>query len=138
MTRETRRHHNTVTASVVATAVLLLAWSFFIRRQIPFNRAVWLDCQQHKGLDQRYRMKDDLIRMLKRTSALTADKVMDMLGSPDLCWRYERRGSPSQGVSTLEYAIGRQFHGPMPIDVHRLRIKFTPQGSVYDAYLTSG
>ena len=138
MTPEIRRRHNVVTASVVATVGVLLAWSFFIRRQIPFNRAAWLHCHQQGRLDQRHRMKDDLIRTLKRTPALTADKVMEMLGPPDLCWRDEREDGPSRRVSTLEYAIGRRFHGPVPMGAYRLKIKFVSDGSVGNAYLTSG
>jgi len=116
----------------------LLAWSFFIKRQIPFSRAVWLNCHQQGGLDQRYRMKDDLIRTLKRTPGLTAEKIMEMLGPPDLCWRDERQDDPSRRVATLEYAIGRQFHGPVPMGVYRLKIKFASDGSVGNAYPISG
>ena len=136
--RRIRRQQSKTTALVSALFVTWLAWSFFSKRQIPFDREVWLSCPARGRLSQWYRMKDDLIRVLTQTPGLTDKRVIEMLGPPKICVRQDGEDSPSSHVISVEYALGREYYGPIPEARHNLKVKFRPDGSVLGAGLTSG
>ena len=136
--RDARRRVNRITATVVAAVAIWLWWSFFSKRQIPFDRDVWLNCAQEGRLSQRYRMREDLIRILTQNPGLTDKKVIEMLGPPDLCIMQEEQDGSSRHAFAVTYALGTKHLGPIPLYPQSLRVKFCPDGSVPYAYPVSG
>ncbi len=97
----------------------------FSRRAIPFDRDAWVECSRKGKYAKRWRMKDDVLRMLNQKPGMIKRKVLEMLGPPDASIMPPGGKSLLGDADAFHYRLGYRHLTFMPGECW-LIVKFGP------------